>query len=274
MVAAALLAFREGLEAALILGVVLGVLRRLGRTDQEKMVWLGAGLAALTSLAAGIGFYALGISFEGRAEEIFEGVAMLFAAGVLTWMIFWMERQGRAIQAGLEQDVRQAASSGGRWTIFSLAFIAVFREGIELALFLTAAAFTATAGATVTGAVIGLVAVLVVGWLLFTTTTRLNIQAFFRVTSILLIFFAAGLVAHGVHELNEAAVIPGIVEHVWDVNPILDEDSAVGQILKVMFGYNGNPSLTEVAAYLGYWAVVLVALRWRRTQPQTLSVQT
>lgn len=274
MVAAALLAFREGLEAALILGVVLGVLRRLGRTDQEKMVWLGAGLAGLTSLAAGIGFYALGISFEGRAEEIFEGVAMLFAAGVLTWMIFWMERQGRAIQAGLEQDVRQAASSGGRWTIFSLAFIAVFREGIELALFLTAAAFTATAGATVTGAVIGLVAVLVVGWLLFTTTTRLNIQTFFRVTSILLIFFAAGLVAHGVHELNEAAVIPGIVEHVWDVNPILHEDSAVGQILKVMFGYNGNPSLTEVAAYLGYWAVVLVVLRWRRTQPQTLSVQT
>jgi high-affinity iron transporter len=274
MIAAALLAFREGLEAALILGVVLGVLRRLGRTDQEKIVWLGAGLAALTSLAAGIGFYVLGISFEGRAEEIFEGVAMLFAAGVLTWMIFWMERQGRAIQAGLEQDVRQAASAGGKWTIFSLAFVAVFREGIELALFLTAAAFTATAAATVAGALIGLVAVLAVGWLLFKTTTRLNLQTFFRVTSILLIFFAAGLVAHGVHELNEAAVIPAVVEHVWDINPILDEDSAVGQILKVMFGYNGDPSLTEIVAYVGYWAAVLVALWWRRTQPQTLSIQT
>jgi high-affinity iron transporter len=92
MIAAVLLAFREGLEAALILGIALGVLRRVGRSDQERVVWLGAGLAALASLFAGVGLYALGVSFEGRAEEVFEGLAMLFAAGVLTWMIFWMQR--------------------------------------------------------------------------------------------------------------------------------------------------------------------------------------
>ena len=273
MVAAALLAFREGLEAALILGIVLGVLRRVGRREQEKMVWLGAALAALLSLAIGLALYLVGISFGGRAEELFEGAAMLLAAGVLTWMIFWMNRQGRAIQTELEQDVQRAAAGEGRWAIFSLAFLAVFREGIELALFLIAAAFTASATAVVLGGVAGLVAAAVAGWLLFATTTRLNVQAFFRVTSILLIFFAAGLVAHGVHELNEAGVIPAIVEHVWDLNPVLDENSGLGQILKALLGYNGNPSLTEVIAYVGYWAVVLLALRRADTQRKVVPAQ-
>ncbi len=274
MIAAVLLAFREGLEAALILGIVLGVLRRVGRSDQERLVWLGAGLATLASLCVGIGLYALGVSFEGSAEEVFEGLAMLFAAGVLTWMIFWMQRQGQAIQTELEQDVHRAATGGGRWAIFSLAFVAVFREGIELALFLAAAAFTTTAAGTVIGALVGLTAAVLAGWLIFATTMRLDIQAFFRVTSILLIFFAAGLVAHGVHELNEAGLVPAVIEHVWDVNPVLDENSILGQILKALFGYNGNPSLTEVIAYLGYWVAVVVALRRSRAPTQVVPAQT
>lgn len=266
MVAAVVLAFREGLEAALILGIVLGVLGRLGHKEQEKMVWLGAGLAAALSLAIGLTLYAVGISFEGKAEEVFEGAAMLLAAGVLTWMIFWMNRQGRAIEADLAQEVQRAASSGGRWAIFSLAFLAVFREGIELSLFLIAAAVTASATAVVLGGIAGLAAAAVAGWLVFATSTRLNLRAFFRVTSVLLIFFAAGLVAYGVHELNEAGIIPAIVEHVWDMNGILDENSAIGQVLKALFGYNGNPSLTEVVAYAGYWVVVLLALRRTDTE--------
>jgi high-affinity iron transporter len=101
----------------------------------------------------------------------------------------------------------------------------------------------------------------------------LNVQAFFRVTSILLIFFAAGLVAHGVHELNEAGIIPSVVEQVWDTNPVLDDNSGLGQILKALFGYNGNPSLTEVVAYVGYWIVVLLALRHRRTRTELAATQ-
>jgi high-affinity iron transporter len=266
MIPASLLAFREGLEAALILGIVLGVLHRVGRSDQARMVWLGAGTAALLSLVAGFGLYTLGISFEGQAEQVFEGLAMLLAAGVLTWMIFWMERQGRTIQTEMERNVRQAALGGGKWALFSLAFVAVFREGIELALFLTAAAFSATPWATLIGGLVGLGLAAVVGWLLFATSTRLNLRTFFRVTSLLLIFFAAGLVAHGVHELNEAGWIPAVVEHVWDLNPVVDEDSGAGQVLKALLGYNGNPSLTEVVAYIGYWVVVLPALRRKRMQ--------
>lgn len=272
MIAALLLAFREGLEAALILGLILGILKRAGQTDRARTVWLGAGLAGLVSLAAGIGFNTVGIAFEGAAEEIFEGFAMLLAAGVLTWMIFWMGRQGRAIQTELEEDVRQASRSKNSWTLFSLAFIAVLREGIELALFMTAAAFTSTAGATLTGGFIGLAAAALAGWLLFATTTRLEIRPFFRVTSFLLILFAAGLVAHGVHEFNEVGWIPPIIEHLWDTNPILDEKSGVGEILKALLGYNGNPSLSEVAAYLSYWGIVLLAL-WRgKESPKQITV--
>ena len=178
MIAALVLAFREGLEAALILGVVLSVLKRVGQPGRARYVWLGAGLAALASLVVGMGLYSLGVAFEGSAEEAFEGVAMLLAAAVLTWMIFWMGRQGRAVQAALERDVRQATRSGGAWTLFSLAFVAVLREGIELALFLLAAAFTAEAGATLLGGAVGLGAAALAGWLLLATTARLNLRAF------------------------------------------------------------------------------------------------
>lgn len=260
MIAAAVLAFREGLEAALLLGIVLGVLRRIRRADQTRFVWTGAGLAALVSVAVGVGLMALGISFEGLAEEIFEGTAMLLAAAVLTWMIFWMGRQGRAIQVDLERDVREASSAGGGWALFSLAFVVVLREGIELALFLTAAAMTATAGATLIGGLLGLGVAAVAGWLLFATAGRLTLRTFFRVTGVLLIVFAAGLVAHGVHEFNEAGLIAPVIEHVWDLNPVLDEDSGVGQVLVALLGYNGNPSLTEVVAYVGYWVVILAAV--------------
>jgi len=261
MTAAVLLAFREGLEAALVLGVVLSVLRRIERQDQAKFAWLGAGLAAMLSLVAGVGLHTLGAGFEGRAEEIFEGLTMLLAGGVLTWMIFWMSRQGRAIQGQVEQDVRQAAEREGGWAVFSLVFLAVVREGIELALFLTAAAFTVTAAATYSGALLGLILAALAGWLIFASTTRLNVRAFFRVTSILLVVFAAGLVGRGVHELNEAGIIPAVVEHVWDISSLLDEHSGVGQILQALLGFNANPSLTELMAYTGYWVVALLALR-------------
>lgn len=262
MVAAMLLSFREGLEAALILGIVLGVVKRAGRSDQTNTVWLGAGLAALVSVAAGIGLHRLGIAFEGTAEEVFEGIAMLLAAAVLTWMIFWMGRQGRAFGAELERNVRRATGSGGSWAIFSLAFIAVLREGIELALFLTAAAFSTTPTATLLGGLLGLAAAAATGWLLYATTARLNLRVFFQVTSFLLILFAAGLVAHGVHELNEVGWIPSVIDHVWNTTRLLDENSGGGELLKTLVGYNANPSLAEVIAYLGYWVAVLTAL-WR-----------
>jgi high-affinity iron transporter len=261
MIAALLITLREGLEAALIVGIVLGVLRKLGRADRSRPVWAGVVAAVAVSIVVGLVLNALGVAFEGRSEEIFEGVAMLLAAGVLTWMIFWMQRQGRQIQTELELDVRRATATGSAGALFSLAFVAVVREGIETALFLTAAAFSATPAQTLVGGALGLALAIVLGWLMFAAGKRLDVRAFFRVTSVLLILFAAGLVAHGVHELQEAALLPTVVEHVWDVNHVLDEGGALGTFLKALFGYNGNPSLLEVFSYLGYLFAVLLATR-------------
>ena len=144
-----LLSMREGLEAALIIGIVIGTLRKINRSELIRVVWAGSLSAACVSLLAAIVLNRLGASLEGRAEEIFEGLTMWLASGVLTWMIFWMHRQARNIRNELESGVRRTTSQGG---LFLLAFTAVLREGIELALFLTAAALATGAHQVLSGA--------------------------------------------------------------------------------------------------------------------------
>ncbi|MCH8094687.1 MAG: FTR1 family protein [Chloroflexi bacterium] len=271
MVAAALIALREGLEAALIVGIVLGYLRKIGYLEGRKSVWLGVFAAVLASLGVALTIQLVGMELEGRAEGIFEGATMFLAVGVLTWMIFWMRYQARLIKTSLEQDVQQAVETGTRWGLILVAFLAVFREGVETALFLSAAAFATDGQSTLIGAALGLAAAILIGYLIYASTARLNIRLFFNITSVLLLLFAAGLLAHGVHEFQEAGLIPTINEHVWDTNDVLDENSSLGQMLKAVFGYNGNPSLEEVVGYVGYWVVVLLGLRlWmeRRFSPK------
>lgn len=260
MLASFLLSLREGLEAALIIGIVLSALRQVQRKDLSGLVWAGTISAAVLCALAAVALNALGVSFEGSAEAIFEGFTMLLAAAVLTWMVFWMAKQSREFKTGIEADVRQASRAGGRG-LFFLAFLAVLREGLELALFLTAATFSSDTRQTLIGALLGLAAAVLLGVLLFLSTVRLNLQRFFQVTGFLLLLFAAGLVAHGVHEFNEVGWIPAIIEHIWDVNPIVDEKSTMGEILKSLLGYNGNPSLSEVLAYAIYLVAVGLGLR-------------
>ena len=256
-----LLSLREGIEAALIIGIVLGALRQMRRTDFLSVVWMGVISASVLSVLAGVLLTALGLSFEGSAEQIFEGSTMLLAAGVLTWMIFWMSRQARNIKSELESGVHKAAFEDGKRGLFALAFLAVLREGIELALFLVASVFASDVQQTLIGTFLGLGTAILLGWSLFATTVRLDLRRFFRVTGFLLILFAAGLVAHGVHEFNEVGLIPSIIEHVWDVNPVIDENNTLGSMLKALFGYNGNPSLTEVLSYFLYFIVIFFGLR-------------
>jgi high-affinity iron transporter len=251
-----LLALREGIEAALVIGITLGVLAKAQHSELKPAVWRGVAAAALVSLLAAFLLHLIGAQFEGRPEQIFEGIAMLAAAILLTWMVFWMQRQGGSTQRQLELDVTRTTAQSGKRGLFALAFLAVAREGLELSLFLTASALASNSILTLFGALLGLGAAALLGYLFFTTTRRLSLKQFFRVTNIFLILFAAGLVAHAVHELNEAAVIPPIIEGVWDTNTYLPEDSPAGQALTALFGYNGNPSLTEVLAYSGYFVVL------------------
>jgi len=264
-----LLSLREGLEAALIIGIVLGAVSKIRRTDLAPAVWFGTLSAVIISILTAVVLTSFGMSLEEKAEQIFEGVTMLIAAGILTWMIFWMGKQARFLKSELEDGVNKAAASTGKRAVFWLAFMAVVREGVELAIFITAAFFagsqeqaTSNLIQTLAGTILGLGTAVLLGYTIFATSLRLDLRRFFQVTGILLILFAAGLVAHGVHEFNEVGWIPGVVEHVWDVNMILDENSIAGQLLKTLFGYNGNPSLTEMIAYFIYIAVVTVF--WRR----------
>ena len=264
-----LLSLREGLEAALIIGIVLGAVSKIHRKDLAPSVWFGTLSAVIVSILTAVILTSFGMSLEEEAEMIFEGVTMLAAAGILTWMIFWMGKQARFLKSELEDGINKAAATTGKRAVFTLAFMAVVREGVELAIFITAAFFAgdpnqimSNTTQTLAGTILGLGTAALLGYTIFATTVRLDLRKFFQVTGILLILFAAGLVAHGVHEFNEVGWIPSIIEHVYDMNMILDENSVAGLLLKTLFGYNGNPSLTEIISYFVY--IVTVSIFWRR----------
>jgi len=273
MLASFLLSLREGIEAALIIGILLGALRQMKREEFVSTVWFGTLSAAIISLLAAILLTTLGLEMEDPGEAIFEGFTMLLAAGLLTWMIFWMSRTARTLKSDIESSVQRASQVGKR-ALFFVAFIAVLREGIELALFLTASVFASDALQATLGAILGLGTAILLGWTIFASTVRLDLRRFFQVTGFLLILFAAGLVAHSVHEFNEVGWVPAVIEHVWDVNTFINEDSTFGLLLQALFGYNGNPSLTEVFAYAVYFVAIFFGLRMaNRPKPVTANQQ-
>ena len=261
MLPAFLLSLREGIEIALVIGIVLGALRKFGRQELSRAVWAGALSAGLFSLAIASVLQHLGATLATPYEQIFEGTMMFLAAGVLTWMIFWMQRQARYMKGAIEGEVRLVSIQSGRRGLFLLAFVSVLREGIELALIITAAALAVGEVQAAWGTLIGLAVAAGLGWAIFTAAIRLNLRLFFQVTSLLLILFAAGLVAHGMQEFNEISLIPSIIAPVWNISSWLSTESALGLTLKTLFGYNPSPSLTEILAYMTYFILIFVGVR-------------
>ena len=200
--------------------------------------------------------------FTGRAEEIFEGITMLIGALLLTTMILWMMKQ-KHIARELEHRVGEELAEVHKFGLFLLVFIAVLKEGIETVIFLGAMSFASTNNNMI-GALAGIIIAIFLGYVIFVGSMKINIKKFFSITSILLILFAAGLVVHGIHEFQEAKIIPTVIEHVWNINPILDENGHIGSILNGLFGYNGNPSLIEMLSYFTY--LVFVLLLWRNIE--------
>ncbi len=265
-----LLTLREGVEAALVIGIILGALRKMDRSDLIGPVWAGVSAGLLATLSAAVLMDLAGAEFEGANEAVFEGITMLLAAGLLTWMILWMQGQSRGMKASLEAKIRQAISQRGRMALFLLAFLAVVREGLELSLYLLAARYASNLADTLVGSGIGLAFAVVLGWMLYNSSRRLSLRRFFQITNILLLVFAAGLVGQGISALIEAGWIPSIVSHVWDLNNILPESSLFGQALKTLFGYNATPPLTSVVAYTAYLVILVYVLaRLRVPNPQT-----
>jgi high-affinity iron transporter len=240
---------REGLEAALIVAIVLTYLKGVGQKAYWKNVWLGTAAAVAVSVVAGAVIFAVAGEFEGRAEQVFEGAAMLTAVVVLSWMIVWMKRQAVHIRGQLQSRLDAALLGGSALAIAVIPFVAVLREGIETAIFMFAAVQTSTPLESTIGASAGLILAVALGYVVYRGGRQLNLRLFFNVTGAVLILFAAGLLAHGIHEFQEARLAPVLVEHVWDINGFLSDKSGPGLWLKGIFGYNGNPALLEVLAY-------------------------
>jgi len=260
MGAAFVIALREGIEAALIVSILLAYLRQIGRPDRAFLVWWGTGLALGLSILLGTVIFAVGAGFEGTAEQVFEGLVTLTAVVVLTWMVFWMRRQGARIKSELQEKVDTALVAGGM-ALALLAFTAVLREGVETALFLFAAAQgtaveTGAVGAQLVGAVLGLALAIVLGVLLYRGGIRMNLRTFFRVTGAVLIVVAAGLFAYSVHELQEAGWFPVLTTAAFDLSATLPDDTGIGAVLRGLLGYNADPTVLEVVAWVGYLAVV------------------
>ena len=250
---------RETLEASLVVGIVLAYLNRTNNQNYRKTVYYGIGFGILASVISAFVFTFFAGGFEGKAEQVFEGITMLIGAFLLTTMILWMMQQrhiSKEIEGRVERHLTNSKPLFSHIGIFLLIFIAIIREGVETVIFLNAINYAS--GINFIGGTLGIIAAIILGYLFFVGFKKINLKKLFNVSSILLILFAAGLVAHGVHEFEEAGLVSGIITPLFDINHILNEKGIVGSFLKGLFGYNGNPSLLEVIAYAAYLGVIFI----------------
>lgn len=264
--ATAVIVFREALEASLIVGIILTVLVRLKARRYFPHVGLSTAAAIIASIFAGFWLHSLTSSLQVQYEAILAGTISLLACGVLTYMIFWMDQQARALKSEIETQVESALNQSEVIAILLLPFFAVLREGAETVLFLKALSLQATGMLSLTGALAGLLVAVMICVLIFAGGRKIPLKPLFRWTGGFILLIAAGLLAYGIHELQEVGWVPFIVEHVWDINNVLNEKVGVGAFLKALFGYNGNPSLIEVVAYGGYILAIMTAIRKRSLQ--------
>lgn len=271
MFAAGLITLRETLEASLVVGIVLAYLDRSGRRQFNRFVWLGvAGGIAVSVLLAFVFEWIFG-GLEGKAEELYEGGTMLLAAGLLTWMIIWMLRQRRTMRSSIEQETAEHVSNEYPLGILFLTLVSTAREGIETVIFMKALIVHSDAGLQLLGGAAGILFAIGISYFLFRGLELLPLSRIFSSTSVLLILFAAGLVAHGVHEFQEAGILPFLTATIWDLNPpaladgsypLFHESGAIGSILKGVFGYNGDPTILEVLSYVTY--LIAAFFGWKR----------
>ncbi len=252
---------REGVEAALIISIILAYLAKTGNRRHFPRILVGAGLATGLSVALGL---VLWVSFGGLKEpyeQIFEGLTMLLAAGVVTWMLFWMRRQAASVKGDLQAAVDRALDDGSATALAVLAFVAVIREGIETSLFLVGQAASVADGAIwiLAGALVGLAIATLLGVGFYQGSRRLNLASFFRWTGIALVFIAAGLLSKAVHEFIEIGLVAFGTQTLFDLSAILPHGGGnlVGQFLRALFGYTATPEVATFLVWLTYIVVVL-----------------
>lgn len=279
MLANYLIGLREGLEAALVVSILVAYLVKTDRRHLLPRIWAGVGLAVAVSLAFGaaLTFGPRGLTFE--AQELIGGSLSIVAVGFVTWMIFWMARAARGLSGELRGKV-DAAADGGRWSLVVVAVLAVGREGLETALFLWAATQAGTRSATgistptwepLAGAALGIATAVLLGYLIYRGAISINLTRFFTWTGAFLILVAAGVLAYGVHDLQEARFLPGLNNLAFDVSDTIDANSWFGTLLKGIFNFSPVTTKLEAAAWLLYaipvMTLFLFTIRRRPTVP-------
>jgi len=262
MLANYLIGLREGLEASLVIGILVAYIVRTGRRDLLSAVWTGVGVAVGISLAVGTALTLgpRGLSFT--AQETIGGVLSIAAVGLITWMIFWMGKTARYLKRHLEDGLEKAIAMG-RGAIIAMALVAVGREGLETALFLWAGIQAAgSTTAPLTGAVLGLATAVALGYLIYRGAVRINLRIFFQWTGVFLIIVAAGVLAYGIHDLQEAGVLPGLNTLAFDVSDTITPGSVAATLLKGIFNFSPASSVLEVFAWVSY----LVPTMWLFTR--------
>lgn len=259
-----IITFRKGIEAGLIVGIVSTYLTKIHHSEAKRYLYAGATVALAASVILAWILRTLYGSLAGPYESLFEGVTALTAAGFLTYMIFWMTKNSRDYKGELERRLDAALTSGQLLSVGMIAFVAVFREGIETVLFLTAIFFTDPSGTSL-GILLGLGAVILVTVAIMKSSFRINLHAFFKYTSMILLVFAAGLVAFASHEVAEAMErfrldIGMLGQQAFKINvassSIFSEDGSLGTLLSALFGYTLSPEWIRLAVYFGYWLVI------------------
>jgi high-affinity iron transporter len=265
MLATYLIGLREGLEATLVVSILVAFLVKSQRKDRLKQVWAGVALAVALSVLCGwlLSYTETTLMQDYKQQELFEAITSIAAVVFVTWMIFWMRRAARGIAGELRNKLQDALAVGS-WAVAVMAFLAVVREGLETSLIF----YSAVQGANLNGgplyALIGGIATSVaIGYLMFATAVRINLSTFFTVTGILLILVAAGIFKYGVHDLQEAGILPGIGTIAYSIPNVLDPSTWYATLLAGMFNITPEPTVLEVIAWVAYGVPVLVLFLWR-----------
>jgi len=259
MLATLVIFLREGVEASMIIAILLAYLNRIGRRDHFRDVFIGVGAALLLATAGGAVAYETIRSYAGsRAQTIFETATYLLAAAVLTYMTFWMRKHARSLSKELRARTDAALDGRARWGLGLLAFQAVGREGVETVVFTLAIVFSTSTAGALSGAAIGLAGGLAIAFVIYRLGHKLNLAKFFTVIGVLLMVFAAGLLADSVQNLQELGWLPVLSSPMWHSGSLLSESSAFGDVMHSFFGYSDAPTPLQLLIYAGYLAVVVV----------------
>jgi high-affinity iron transporter len=250
---------REGVEASMIIAILLAYLNRIGRREHFRDVFLGVGAALVLATGGGVAAYETIRSYDGsRVQTIFETVTYLVAATVLTYMTFWMRKHARSLSKELRARADAALDGRARWGLGLLAFQAVGREGLETVVFTLAIIFSTSAAGALTGAVIGLAGSLAIAFVIYRLGHKLNLARFFTVIGVLLMVFAAGLLADAVENLQHLGWLPVLDAPMWHSARLLSEESALGDVLHSFFGYSDAPTPLQLLIYVAYLAIVVM----------------